>query len=76
MKNLGFLLVLIFAFSTHSQVETLAGHSFFRDQEQQPGFSKSTPVICDVGYKKDSAKISFGKKLKKHFAQLFEAEFI
>ena len=67
MKNLGFLLVLIFAFSTHSQVETLAGHSFFRDQEQQPGFSKSTPVICDVGYKKDSAKISFGKKLKKHF---------
>ena len=74
MKKIGFLLVLIFAFSAHCQVETLAGHSFFRDQEQQPGFSQEGQAICDVGYQKDTSKKSFGKKLKSHFMDnyLFE----
>ena len=74
MKKTGFLLVLMFAFSGHSQVETIAGHSFFRDQTQHPVFLENGPEICDVGFQKDSLKMSFGKKLKSHFMDqyLFE----
>ena len=74
MKKIGFLIVLMSAFSLHSQVETIAGHSFFRDQAQHPSFLQNGPVICDVGFQKDSLKLSFGKKLKSHFMDnyLFE----
>ena len=74
MKKTGFILVLMFAISAHSQVETLAGNSFFRDQMQEPGFSQEGLAVCDVGYQKDTSKKSFGKKLKSHFMDnyLFE----
>ena len=64
----------MFACSGHSQVETIAGHSFFRDQTQHPVFLENGPAICDVGFQKDSLKMSFGKKLKSHFMDqhLFE----
>lgn len=67
MKNFGIFLVLTLAFSTHSQIETLAGHSFFRDKEQHPGISQNNPAVCDVGFQKDTSKKSLGKRLKSHF---------
>ena len=74
MKKFVILFVLMSAFFVHSQVETLTGHSFFRDQMQQPGFQQSGPIICDVGFEKDTTKKSFGKRLKSHFMDnyLFE----
>ena len=67
MKKFVILFVLMSAFSVHSQVETLAGHSFFKDKEQHPGFSLNVPTVCDVGFEKDTIKKSFKKKLKSHF---------
>jgi hypothetical protein len=74
MKKFVILFVLMSAFFVHSQVETLTGHSFFRDQMQQPGFQQNGPIICDVGFEKDTIKTSIGKKLKSHFMDnyLFE----
>ena len=64
MKKFVILFVLMSAFFVHSQVETLTGHSFFRDQMQQPGFQQNGPIICDVGFEKDTIKKTIGKKLK------------
>ena len=74
MKKFVILFVLLSAFFVHSQVETLTGHSFFRDQMQQPGFQQNGPIICDVGFKKDTIKKTIGQKLKPHFMEnyLFE----
>jgi len=74
MKKFVILFVLMSAFFAHSQVETLTGHSFYRDQMQQPGFQRSGPISCDVGFEKDTTKKSFGKRLKSHFMEnyLFE----
>ena len=74
MKKFVILFVLMSAFFVHSQVETLTGHSFFRDQMQQPGFQQNGPIICDVGFEKDTIQNTIGKKLKSHFMDnyLFE----
>ena len=63
--------MLYFAFSVHAQIESLAGHVYFRDQIQKPGF-KIEGVHWHLT--KDSTKVSFRDKLKKHFmdAYLFE----
>ena len=63
--------MLYFAFSVHAQIESLAGHVYFRDQIQKPGY-KSEGVHSHLT--KDSTKVSFRDKLKKHFmdAYLFE----
>ncbi|MEJ6588996.1 MAG: hypothetical protein QNL43_04265 [Crocinitomicaceae bacterium] len=66
MKKLSCLLLMLIAFSTHAQ-ETLVGHSFFRDHDQNPAFADDKPSICDVGFQKDTTKASFLKKLKQHF---------
>ena len=71
MKKISFILVLFSAVFVHAQVESLAGHVYFRDGSQKPGFKIE-------GFRshlpKDSTQVSFTEKLKKHFmdAYLFE----
>lgn len=71
MKQIMCILVLYTAFSVHGQIESLAGHVYFRDQIQKPGF-KIEGVHWHLT--KDSTKVSFRDKLKKHFmdAYLFQ----
>ena len=71
MKKISCILVLFSAVFVHAQVESLAGNNYFRDASQKPGFQ-----IEGVHWHltKDSTKVSFRDKLKKHFmdAYLFE----
>ena len=63
--------MLYFAFSVHAQIESLAGHVYFRDQIQKPSYKREG---VHSHLTKDSSKVSFRDKLKKHFmdAYLFE----
>ena len=56
--------MLFTAFSVHAQVESLTGHVYFRDQFQKPGFQKEKSPFS---LKKDTTRISFRNRLKKHF---------
>lgn len=71
MKKISCILVLFSAFFVHAQVESLAGHNYFRDLSQKPGFKINA---FPSHLPKDSTQISFRDKLKKHFmdAYLFE----
>ena len=71
MKQITCILVLFIAFSVHAQVESLAGHLYFRDQIQKPGFKKED--VC-LSLQKDTTRISFRDQLRKHFMDqyLFE----
>jgi hypothetical protein len=73
MKKISCIILLFSAFLVHSQVESLAGHIYFRDQCQKPGFEKEQFPLAQelLG---DSTQLSFGKKLKRHFTEdyLFE----
>ena len=71
MKKISCIIVLFSAVFVHAQVESLAGHNYFRDASQKPGFQIEE---LSSYIKKDSAQVSFRDKLKKHFmdAYLFE----
>ena len=63
--------MLYIAFSVHAQIESLVGHVYFRDQIQKPGYKRE---MVHSHLTKDSTKVSFRDKLKKHFmdAYLFQ----
>ena len=68
MKKISCILVLFSAVFVHAQVESLAGHNYFRDLSQKPGFKiEAFPSHLP----KDSTQISFRDKLKKHFMDTY-----
>ena len=71
MKKISCILVLFSAVFVHAQVESLAGHSYFRDASKKPGFKIA---VFPSHLPKDTTQVSFRDKLKKHFmdAYLFE----
>lgn len=73
MKKISCILVLFSAVFVHAQVESLAGHNYFRDLSQKPGYDKEQVSLAEDLFI-DTMHLSFGKKLKRHFTEdyLFE----
>ena len=65
--------MLFSAVFVHAQVESLAGHNYFRDLSQKPGYDKEQVSLAEDLFI-DTMHLSFGKKLKRHFTEDYRKE--